>query len=224
MADLPKRAQQVLVLAQEEARRLTHNFIGTEHLLLGLIREGSGVAARALQNMGVDLNKVRQEVERIVPKGNKAPTHGISYTPRAKRVVELSIEEGQNLGHNYVGTEHILLGLIREGEGIAAQVLANLGVDLKRARKEVIQLLGGEDAISRPGGEEKAGPQTPTVDAFGRDLTKLAREGSWIPSSGGIKRSSGSSRFSADGPKTTPASLGSPGLAKPPSSKAWPSA
>ena len=114
-----ERAQQVLVLAQEEAKRLSHNFIGTEHLLLGLVREGSGVAARALQNMGVDLNKVRQEVERIIPKGDKFIASGISYTPRAKRVVELAIGEGQNLGHNYIGTEHILLGLLKEGEGIA---------------------------------------------------------------------------------------------------------
>ncbi|MGB4564680.1 MAG: ATP-dependent Clp protease ATP-binding subunit [Dethiobacteria bacterium] len=209
-----ERAQQVLVLAQEEARRLTHNFIGTEHLLLGLIREGSGVAARALQNMGVDLNKVRQEVERIVPKGNKAPTHGISYTPRAKRVVELSIEEGQNLGHNYVGTEHILLGLIREGEGIAAQVLANLGVDLKRARKEVIQLLGGEDAISRPGGEEKAGPQTPTVDAFGRDLTKLAREGKLDPVIGRDKEIERVIQVLSRRTKNNPCLIGEPGVGK----------
>ncbi|HOJ84713.1 MAG TPA: Clp protease N-terminal domain-containing protein, partial [Bacillota bacterium] len=143
-----ERAQQVLVLAQEEAKRLSHNFIGTEHLLLGLVREGSGIAARALQNMNVDLNRVRSEVERITPKGDKLFFQGITYTPRAKRVVELSIEESQNLGHNYVGTEHILLGLLREGEGIAAQVLTNLGIDLKRARKEVIQLLGGEEGAA----------------------------------------------------------------------------
>ena len=129
-----ERAQRVLVLAQEEARRLNSNFIGTEHLLLGLVREGSGIAARALQNMGIDLSKVRQEVEKIIGKGDK-PSHAISYTPRAKRVIELAIEEGQNLGHNYVGTEHILLGLLREGEGIAAQVLSNLGIDVKNARK-----------------------------------------------------------------------------------------
>jgi len=129
-----ERAQQVLVLSQEEAKRLNHNFIGTEHLLLGLVREGSGIAARALQNMSVDLNRVRSEVEGITPKGEKVIQQGISYTPRAKRVVELAIEESQNLGHNYVGTEHLMLGLVREGEGIAAQVLSNMGIDLKRAR------------------------------------------------------------------------------------------
>src|SRR5690606_31263350 len=124
------------------------------------------------------LNRVRHEVERITPKGEKvAAPHGISYTPRAKRVVELSIEESQNLGHNYVGTEHIMLGLLREGEGVAAQVLSNMGLDLKRARREVIQLLGGEEGAARPGDEEKNSPQTPTVDTFGRDLTRLAREG-----------------------------------------------
>jgi len=144
-----ERAQQVLVLAQEEAKRLNHNFIGTEHLLLGLVREGSGIASRALQGMSVDLSRVRSEVERITPKGEKIIQQGISYTPRAKRVVELAIEESQNLGHNYVGTEHLMLGLIREGEGIAAQVLANMGIDLKRARKEVIHLLGGEEGAAR---------------------------------------------------------------------------
>jgi ATP-dependent Clp protease ATP-binding subunit ClpC len=209
-----ERAQQVLVLAQEEAKRLNHNFIGTEHLLLGLVREGSGIAARALQNMNVDLNRVRSEVERIAPKGDKLYFQGITYTPRAKRVVELSIEESQNLGHNYVGTEHILLGLLREGEGIAAQVLTNLGVDLERARKEVIQLLGGTEGAAHPGGEEKSGPQTPTVDAFGRDLTKLAREGKLDPVIGREKEIERVIQILSRRTKNNPCLIGEPGVGK----------
>ena len=170
-----ERAQHVLVLAQEEAKRLNHNFIGTEHILLGLVREGSGIAARSLQNLGVQLPRVRSEVEKIIGKGEKTLTQGISYTPRAKKVIELAIEEGQNLGHNYVGTEHLLLGLLREGEGIAAQVLTILGIDLRKARREVIQLLGGAAQIG--GGQSaKNVPQTPTVDAFGAILLRWPRE------------------------------------------------
>ena len=209
-----ERAQQVLVLAQEEAKRLSHNFIGTEHLLLGLVREGSGIAARALQNMNVDLNRVRSEVERIAPKSDKLLHKGVTYTPRAKRVVELSIEESQNLGHNYVGTEHILLGLLREGEGIAAQVLANLGIDLKRARKEVIGLLGGTAGEGHPGGEEKSGPQTPTVDTFGRDLTRLAREGKLDPVIGRDKEIERVIQVLSRRTKNNPCLIGEPGVGK----------
>ena len=209
-----ERAQQVLVLSQEEAKRLSHNFIGTEHLLLGLVREGSGVAARALQNMGVDLNRVRQQVERITPKGEKVLAQSISYTPRAKRVVELAIEESQNLGHNYVGTEHIMLGLLREGEGIAAQVLSNLQIDLKRARKEVIQLLGGEEGAARSGSEEKRGPQTPTVDTFGRDLTRLAREGKLDPVIGRDKEIERLIQVLSRRTKNNPCLIGEPGVGK----------
>ncbi len=209
-----ERAQQVLVLAQEEAKRLSHNFIGTEHLLLGLVREGSGIAARALQNMNVDLNRVRSEVERITPKGDKLFFQGITYTPRAKRVVELSIEESQNLGHNYVGTEHILLGLLREGEGIAAQVLTNLDIDLKRARKEVIQLLGGEGGAAHPDAEGKSGPQTPTVDTFGRDLTKLARDGKLDPVIGRDKEIERVIQILSRRTKNNPCLIGEPGVGK----------
>ncbi|MDW7740557.1 MAG: ATP-dependent Clp protease ATP-binding subunit [Bacillota bacterium] len=209
-----ERAQQVLVLAQEEAKRLNHNFIGTEHLLLGLVREGSGIAARALQNMAVDLNSVRNEVERITPKGEKVIHQGISYTPRAKRVVELAIEESQNLGHNYVGTEHLMLGLVREGEGIAAQVLANMGIDLKRARKEVIQLLGGEEGGSRAAESEKADPQTPTVDAFGRDLTKLAKEGKLDPVIGRENEIERVIQILSRRTKNNPCLIGEPGVGK----------
>ena len=209
-----ERAQQVLVLAQEEAKRLSHNFIGTEHLLLGLVREGSGIAARALQNMNVDLNRVRSEVERITPRGDKILFQGITYTPRAKRVVELSIEESQNLGHNYVGTEHILLGLLREGEGIAAQVLTNMEIDLKRARKEVIQLLGGEEGAAHPEAGGKSGPQTPTVDTFGRDLTRLAREGKLDPVIGRDKEIERVIQVLSRRTKNNPCLIGEPGVGK----------
>ncbi len=208
-----ERAQQVLVLAQEEAKRLNHNFIGTEHILLGLVREGSGIAARALQNLDIELVRVRSEVEKIIGKGDKAQVQGISYTPRAKKVIELAIEEGQNLGHNYVGTEHLLLGLLREGEGIAAQVLTNLGIDLKKARKEVIQLLGGEAQLgsSQSG---KSAPQTPTVDAFGRDLTRLAGEGKLDPVIGRDQESERVVQILSRRTKNNPCLIGEPGVGK----------
>jgi len=137
------RARRVVVLAQEEARMLDHNYIGTEHILLGLIGEGEGVAAKALESLGISLEAVRQEVEEIIGRGQQAPPGHIAFTPRAKKVLELALREAQQLGHNYVGTEHILLGLIREGEGVAAQVLVKLGADLERVRQQVIQLLHG---------------------------------------------------------------------------------
>ena len=137
------RARRVVVLAQEEARMLNHNYIGTEHILLGLIHEGEGVAAKALESLGISLEAVRQQVEEIIGQGQQAPSGHIPFTPRAKKVLELSLREALQLGHNYIGTEHILLGLIREGEGVAAQVLVRLGADLNRVRQQVIQLLPG---------------------------------------------------------------------------------
>src|SRR5436190_62860 len=137
------RARRVVVLAQEEARMLNHNYIGTEHILLGLIHEGEGVAAKALESLGISLDAVRQQVEEIIGQGQQAPSGHIPFTPRAKKVLELSLREALQLGHNYIGTEHILLGLIREGEGVAAQVLVKLGADLNRVRQQVIQLLSG---------------------------------------------------------------------------------
>src|SRR5438128_6825181 len=137
------RARRVVVLAQEEARMLNHNYIGTEHILLGLIHEGEGVAAKALESLGISLEAVRQQVEEIIGQGQAAPTGHIPFTPRAKKVLELSLREALQLGHNYIGTEHILLGLIREGEGVAAQVLQKLGADLNRVRQQVIHLLQG---------------------------------------------------------------------------------
>ena len=146
------RARRVVVLAQEEARMLNHNYIGTEHILLGLIHEGEGVAAKALESLGISLEGVRQQVEEIIGQGQQAPSGHIPFTPRAKKVLELSLREALQLGHNYIGTEHILLGLIREGEGVAAQVLVKLGADLNRVRQQVIQLLSGYQ-----GGKEPAG-------------------------------------------------------------------
>jgi ATP-dependent Clp protease ATP-binding subunit ClpA len=140
------RARRVVVLAQEEARMLSHNYIGTEHILLGLIHEGTGVAAKALESLGISLEAVRQQVEEIIGQGQQAPSGHIPFTPRAKRVLELSLRESLQLGHNYIGTEHILLGLLREGEGVAAQVLVRLGADLNRVRQQVIQLLHGYQA------------------------------------------------------------------------------
>jgi len=137
------RARRVVVLAQEEARMLNHNYIGTEHILLGLIHEGEGVAAKALESLGISLEAVRQQVEEIIGQGQQAPSGHIPFTPRAKKVLELSLREALQLGHNYIGTEHILLGLIREGEGVAAQVLVRLGADLDRVSQQVVQLLGG---------------------------------------------------------------------------------
>jgi ATP-dependent Clp protease ATP-binding subunit ClpC len=140
------RSRRIVVLAQEEARRLDHNWIGTEHILLGLIREGEGVAARALESIGVSLDVVRQKVEEIIGRGQQAPSGHIPFTPRAKKVLELSLREALQLGDNYIGTEHILLGLVREGDGVAAQVLVTLGADLNRVREEVIQLVPAHPA------------------------------------------------------------------------------
>ena len=139
------RARRVVVLAQEEARMLNHNYIGTEHILLGLIHEGEGVAAKALESLGISLEAVRQQVEEIIGQGQQAPSGHIPFTPRAKKVLELSLREALQLGHNYIGTEHILLGLIREGDGVAAQVLVRLGADLNRVRQQVIQLVHGAE-------------------------------------------------------------------------------
>jgi ATP-dependent Clp protease ATP-binding subunit ClpC len=146
------RARRVLVLAQEEARLLNHNYIGTEHLLLGLIHEGEGVAAMALESLGISLEAVRAQVEEIIGQGQSAPTGHIPFTPRAKKVLELSLREAKQLGHNYIGTEHILLGLIREGEGVAAQVLVKLGGGLDRVRQQVIQVLSGSAAAGMEAG------------------------------------------------------------------------
>ena len=151
------RARRVVILAQEEARVLGHDHIGTEHILLGLIHEGEGVAAKALESLGISLDAVRQQVEEIIGQGQQAPSGHIPFTPRAKKVLELSLREALQLGHNYIGTEHILLGLIREGDGVAAQVLVKLGADLNRVRQQVIQLLQGHQGRVAMSGRATAG-------------------------------------------------------------------
>lgn len=143
------RARRVIVLSQENARKLNHNYIGTEHLLLGLVHEGEGIAAKALVSLGVVLEGVRQEVEEVIGQGQQAPSGHIPFTPRAKKVLELALREALQLGHNYIGTEHILLALIREGQGVGAQVLGKLGVELNQARKRVLDILGGEAAAKQ---------------------------------------------------------------------------
>src|SRR5438309_10558797 len=169
------RARRVVVLAQEEARMLNHNYIGTEHILLGLIHEGEGVAAKALESLNISLEAVRSQVEELIGHGQAAPTGHIPVTPRAKKVLELSLREALQLGHNYIGTAHTLLGLIREGEGVAAQVLQKLGADLNRVRQTVIQLLsgfiGGKEQVSSGGGSESAGQGSSVLAQFGRTLT-----------------------------------------------------
>src|SRR5579883_3000122 len=181
------RARKVMQLANQEAQRFNHEYVGTEHILLGLVKEGSGVAANALKNLDIDLRKIRLEVEKIVQPGPGTVTMGkLPQTPRAKKVIEYSIEEARNLGHNYVGTEHLLLGLLREQEGVAAQVLMNLGLKLEDVREEVLNLLGHNMATEEnPGGTErqanKGKSKTPALDSFGRDLTELARQGKLDP-------------------------------------------
>ncbi len=181
------RARKVMALANQEAQRFNHEYIGTEHVLLGLVKEGSGVGANVLKNLEVDLRKVRLEVEKLVKSGPNMVTMGkLPQTPRAKKVIEYAIEEARNLNHNYVGTEHLLLGLLREQDGVAAQVLMNLGLKLDEVREEVLNLLGAsgetEEAMPMPGGEQKkAKSKTPALDSFGRDLTELAREGKLDP-------------------------------------------
>ncbi|MBD3246272.1 MAG: AAA domain-containing protein [Candidatus Omnitrophica bacterium] len=178
-----ERARKVLVLAKEEARRFNHDYIGTEHILLGLIREGEGVACAVLQNLGVDLERLRMELEKLISPGSVSSVLGdVPFTPRAKKALELAAEEARSLGHNYIGTEHVLLGLIREGEGLACQVLFSLGVDLRRVREEISALLGGihqQSASSQ--GAAASSSKTPALDSFGRDLTRLSREGKLDP-------------------------------------------
>ncbi|HEX3826084.1 MAG TPA: ATP-dependent Clp protease ATP-binding subunit [Sporichthyaceae bacterium] len=211
------RARRVVVLAQEEARMLNHNYIGTEHILLGLIHEGEGVAAKALESLGISLEAVRSQVEEIIGQGQQAPSGHIPFTPRAKKVLELSLREALQLGHNYIGTEHILLGLIREGEGVAAQVLVKLGADLNRVRQQVIQLLSGyqgkEPAAS--GGPAEGTPSTSLVlDQFGRNLTQAAREGKLDPVIGREKEIERVMQVLSRRTKNNPVLIGEPGVGK----------
>jgi len=217
------RARRVVVLAQEEARMLNHNYIGTEHILLGLIHEGEGVASKALEQLGISLENVREQVQEIIGQGQQAPTGHIPFTPRAKKVLELSLREALQLGHNYIGTEHILLGLIREGEGVAAQVLVKLGAELARVRQTVIQLISGYQ-----GGKETAGAAagpgsgpaegTPAgslvLDQFGRNLTVAAREGKLDPVIGREKEIERVMQVLSRRTKNNPVLIGEPGVGK----------
>ncbi|MGN6791718.1 MAG: ATP-dependent Clp protease ATP-binding subunit, partial [Streptosporangiaceae bacterium] len=211
------RARRVVVLAQEEARMLNHNYIGTEHILLGLIHEGEGVAAKALESLGISLEAVRQQVEEIIGQGQQAPSGHIPFTPRAKKVLELSLREALQLGHNYIGTEHILLGLIREGEGVAAQVLVRLGADLNRVRQQVIQLLHGYQGKEPPaaGTASESAPSTSLVlDQFGRNLTAGAREGKLDPVIGREKEVERVMQVLSRRTKNNPVLVGEPGVGK----------
>ena len=225
------RARRVVVLAQEEARLLNHSYIGTEHILLGLIHEGEGVAAKALESLGISLEAVRSQVQDIIGQGGSSPSGHIPFTPRAKKVLELSLREALQLGHNYIGTEHILLGLIREGEGVAAQVLIKLGADLSRVRQQVIQLLSGYQgpqaagstgtgkesaaAAAGPGaatGEDKGGSQI--LDQFGRNLTQLAREKKLDPVIGRLSEMERVMQVLSRRTKNNPVLIGEPGVGK----------
>jgi ATP-dependent Clp protease ATP-binding subunit ClpC len=211
------RARRVVVLAQEEARMLNHNYIGTEHILLGLIHEGEGVAAKALESLGISLEAVRSQVEEIIGQGQQAPSGHIPFTPRAKKVLELSLREALQLGHNYIGTEHILLGLIREGEGVAAQVLVKLGADLNRVRQQVIQLLSGYQGKepATAGGPAEGTPSTSLVlDQFGRNLTQAARESKLDPVIGREKEIERVMQVLSRRTKNNPVLIGEPGVGK----------
>ncbi|WOV87319.1 ATP-dependent Clp protease ATP-binding subunit [Sporosarcina oncorhynchi] len=208
-----QRAQKVLQLAQEEAIRLKHESIGTEHILLGLIREGGGIAAKALEAIDVSFDTIEKGVESLVGSGTKEVGPIVHYTPRAKKVIELSVDESRKLGHSYIGTEHILLALIREGEGVAARVLNNAGVSLNRARQQVLQLLGSNDAsIGSTGTSSSA--STPTLDSLARDLTEVAREGSLDPVIGRGKEITRVIEVLARRTKNNPVLIGEPGVGK----------
>ena len=222
------RARRVVVLAQEEARLLNHNYIGTEHILLGLIHEGEGVAAKALESLGISLEAVRSQVEEIIGQGGSSPSGHIPFTPRAKKVLELSLREALQLGHNYIGTEHILLGLIREGEGVAAQVLVKLGADLSRVRQQVIQLLsgysgpggssggtGGEKAGATSGGSGgETGSGSLVLDQFGRNLTQVARDKQLDPVIGRSRETERVMQVLSRRTKNNPVLIGEPGVGK----------
>ncbi len=224
------RARRVVVLAQEEARLLNHNYIGTEHILLGLIHEGEGVAAKALESLSISLEAVRSQVEEMIGQGGSSPSGHIPFTPRAKKVLELSLREALQLGHNYIGTEHILLGLIREGEGVAAQVLVKLGADLSRVRQQVIQLLsgytgpgqgdtagaaaGGKAAATTGGGGKDGASGSLILDQFGRNLTQLARETKLDPVIGRKTEAERVMQVLSRRTKNNPVLIGEPGVGK----------
>ncbi|HJE79029.1 MAG TPA: AAA family ATPase, partial [Brevibacterium epidermidis] len=211
------RARRVVVLAQEEAKLLKHNYIGTEHILLGLIHEGEGLAAKALEGMDISLEQVRDQVQEIIGQGQQAPSGHIPFTPRAKKVLELSLREALQLGHSYIGTEHILLGLIREGEGVAAQVLVKLGADLGRVRQEVIKLLSGyqgKEPVSAGGREEGTPSGSLVLDQFGTNLTAEAREAKLDPVIGRHEQMQRVMQILSHRTKNNPVLIGEPGVGK----------
>ena len=213
------RARKVMNYAKEEALRCNHEYIGTEHILLGLVKEGSGVAASVLRNLDIDIKKIRLEVEKMVQSGADLKSIGqLPLTPRAKKVIDLAAEEAKSLGHNYIGTEHILLGLLREQEGVAARVLLNLGLKLDEVREEVLSLLGAEYAQNAEGeekeGEKKTKSKTPALDSFGRDLTEMAREGKLDPVIGRVKEIERVMQILSRRTKNNPVLLGEAGVGK----------
>src|ERR671938_1945434 len=207
-----ERARKVLQLAQEEAQRFNHNYIGTEHLLLGLVREGEGVAAKVLANLGVELNKVRSAVEFIIGRGDRTVAGDIGLTPRAKKVIELSVDEARRLNHHYIGTEHLLLGLVREGEGIAAGVLESLGVSLDKVRNQVIYVLNQSAAYSQQ--ESRHSSKTPVIDQLGMDLTAAARANKLDPCIGREREIERVIQILSRRTKNNPALIGEPGVGK----------
>ncbi|NMA96345.1 MAG: ATP-dependent Clp protease ATP-binding subunit [Clostridiales bacterium] len=208
-----ERAQRALVFAQEEAKGLGHNYVGTEHLLLGLLREDGGVAARALKDMGIEIDTVKGQVDALIGKGNFAFDSGFGYTPRTKRILEMSFHEARNLGHNYVGTEHLLLALIREGEGVASRILKDAGVDQQSLRGQVIKML--KDDSTKAGKQQGAkGSATPNLDKFGRDLTHMAREGKLDPVVGRSKEIERVVQILSRRTKNNPVLIGEPGVGK----------
>ena len=209
-----EKAIKVIMLAQEEARRLGHNFVGTEQILLGLIGEGTGVAAKVLKSLGVNLKDSRIEVEKIIGRGSGFVAVEIPFTPRAKRVLELSLEEARQLGHNYIGTEHLLLGLIREGEGVAARVLENLGIDLTKVRTQVIRMLGETAEVGSGSGSGKGNVKTATLDEFGTNLTKLASESKLDPVVGRHDEIDRVVQILGRRTKNNPVLIGEPGVGK----------
>jgi ATP-dependent Clp protease ATP-binding subunit ClpC len=208
-----ERVRKVLFLARDEAGRMQHDYIGTEHLLLGIIREGEGIAAQALQRLGIDFDQIQQAVEDMVTTQSGTLTIGeIPFTPRAKRVLELSIDEARLHNHNYVGTEHLLLALIREGEGVAARVLTDLGADHEKVKKEVMKLLGGQKGGAEPVAKKKK--ETPVLDQFGRNLTQHARDGKLDPTIGREREIDRVVQILSRRKKNNPVLIGEPGVGK----------
>jgi ATP-dependent Clp protease ATP-binding subunit ClpC len=205
-----ERARRVIILAQEEAKRLNHSAVGTEHILLGIIREGEGVASKVLESLNISPERVRAEIEGAIGRGERAPHEEVAFTPRAKKVLELALDEARRLGHNYIGTEHLLLGLIREGEGVAARVLEAMGAGLDHVRAQVVYLLGEEGTTSYT----KQASKTPTLDEFGRDLTKLARDGKLDPVIGREREIERVIQVLSRRTKNNPALIGEPGVGK----------